>query len=254
MNPRLDLNADLGEHDGPPPPAALALLRLVTSTSIACGAHAGDDASMRVVAEEAAALGVQIGAHPSYPDREGFGRRVMTLTAAEVTETVARQVHALCAKASAAGAIVRHVKPHGALYNLASQDRLVADAVVAGITHVDASLALYAPPGSELARAGAAALLRVVAEGFLDRSYEDDGSLTPRDVPGAVLHDPDIACTRAIEWVNHGQVRTRTGRVLRQPLETLCVHGDTVGALTIATRVRAALAAAGIRVVASLLP
>jgi UPF0271 protein len=254
VSARLDLNADLGEHDGPPPAAALALLHLVTSASIACGAHAGDDRSMRLVTAEAAALGVQIGAHPSYPDREGFGRRAMQLTAADVTEAVARQVHALCSHAAASGAIVRHVKPHGALYNRAAHDRLLADAVVAGITQVDASLALYAPPGSELASAGSAAQLRVVAEGFLDRAYEDDGSLTPRDVAGAVLHAPELACARAVEWVNHGRVRTRTGRFLRRPLETLCVHGDTPDALAIATRVRAALTAAGVRIVAPLLP
>ena len=201
---RLDLNADLGEHDGAPPEPARALLRIVTSASIACGWHAGDAVSMRLTIAEAAALGVQIGAHPSYPDREGFGRRAMPMTPAEITDAVAHQVHALCAVAAAERTSVRHVKPHGALYNLACRDRRTADAITAGIVLVDARLALYAPSGSVLAEAGRAARLHVVAEGFLDRAYEDDGGLTPREVPGAVLHDAEAACERAIAWAETG--------------------------------------------------
>jgi len=251
---RLDLNADLGEHNGPPPAPARALLRIVTSANIACGAHAGDVESMRLVVVEAATLGVQIGAHPSFPDRDGFGRRVMPMTMAAISTTVAEQVSELGTVASREGATMRHVKPHGALYNLASRDRAVADAVVIGVTRADASLALYAPAGSALAAAGLAAGLRVVSEGFLDRAYEDDGALTPREVPGAVLHDPEVACARATAWVETGFVRTRTGHMLALPLETLCVHGDTPDAVAIATRVRAALADAGVRVVPSLRP
>ena len=254
MTPRLDLNADLGEHGGPPPPAARALLHIVTSVNIACGAHAGDAESMRLVVEEAAALGVQIGAHPSYPDRDGFGRRVVPMTMAGISDTVAGQVNELATIASRQGATMGHVKPHGALYNLAARDREVAGAVVDGIVRADASLALYAPHGSALAAAGASARMRVVYEGFLDRAYEDDGTLTPRDEPGAVLHDPDVARVRATTWAGSGQVRTRTGRLLALPLETLCVHGDTPDAVAIATRVREALVAAGVRLVASLQP
>lgn len=254
MSPRLDLNADLGEHDGPPPAPVRALLRIVTSANIACGAHAGDHESMRLVSAEAAALGVQIGAHPSFPDRAGFGRRVMVMSPDDVTEAVTRQVHALCVSAISEGATVRHVKPHGALYTLASRDRTTANAVVRAVVLVDASLALYAPHGSALAAAGGAACLRVVAEGFLDRAYEEDGSLTPRDVPGAVLHDADAACARALAWAATGQVRTRTGKERALSLETLCIHGDTPDALAIATRVREALAAAGVRLLASLDP
>ena len=251
---RLDLNADLGEHDGPPPPPARALLHLVTSVNIACGAHAGDAESMRLVVAEAAALGVQIGAHPSFPDRDGFGRRVVPMALAGISDTVAGQVSALITIASRQGATMAHVKPHGALYNLAARDRAVADAVVAGIVRADASLALYAPHGSALAAAGASGRLRVVSEGFLDRAYEDDGTLTPRDVPGAVLHDPDVACVRATTWADSGLVRTRTGRLLALPLETLCVHGDTPDAVAIAKRVRDALVDAGVRVVKALGP
>lgn len=252
MSPRLDLNADLGEHDGAPAPAARALLRAVTSANIACGAHAGDAASMRHVAADAAALGVQIGAHPSFPDREGFGRRVLPLTAVDITELVARQVHALCDAASGEAAQVRHVKPHGALYNLACVDRQVAEAVVTGIVQVDRGLALYAPDTSALAAAGRASALRVVAEGFLDRAYEDDGTLTPRAVPGAVLHDAQAARLRAITWVRTGELRSRTGRRLALALETLCIHGDTPDAAAMAMLVREALAAAGIRLMPSL--
>ena len=254
MTPRLDLNADVGEHDGAPPPSALALLRVLTSASVACGWHAGDLTSMRLTIAAAAAAGVQVGAHPSYPDREGFGRRVLPMSTGEVTDAVARQVHALCDVALAEGTRVRHVKPHGALYNVAWRDRGIADAVAAGITRVDRSLALYAPYGSALWAAGDAAGLRVLAEGFLDRTYEDDGTLTPRDVPGAVIHDPDAARLRAVTWARTGRVETRTGLVLALPLETLCVHGDTPDAATIAARVREGLEAAGVRLLPALDP
>ena len=252
MTPRLDLNADLGEHEGPPPPASLALLHVVTSANIACGGHAGDAVSMRETMAQAAVLGVQIGAHPSYPDPVNFGRRVLPMTPREITEMVTGQIDLLCASASSGGLRVRHVKPHGALYNLACRQRDVADAITAAIVLVDRELALYAPHGSELAAAATQARLRFVAEGFLDRAYEDDGTLTPREVPGAVLRDPEAARVRAVDWVHTGQVRTRAGGVLTLPLETLCVHGDTPDAVVIATTAREALAAAGIRLVPSL--
>lgn len=252
MIPRLDLNADLGEHDGPPPAAALALLRVITSVNIACGGHAGDEASMGQTARQAALFGVQVGAHPSYPDRDGFGRRVLPMTPHEVTDAVARQVDALGRLARAHGAWVRHVKPHGALYNLACRDRATADAITTAIVSVDRHLALYAPHASALAQAGLSAGLRVVAEGFLDRAYEEDGTLTPRQAEGAVLHDPEAARLRAIEWVRTGQVRTRTGRLLSLAIDTLCVHGDTPDAVAIATLVRTSLLGAGVRVVPSL--
>ncbi len=247
MTHRIDLNADLGEHDGPPPSADLALLQVVTSANVACGGHAGDEASMRGTAVQAAARGVQVGAHPSYPDREGFGRRVVALSPAAVTDAVARQVHALRSAALVEGVAVRHVKPHGALYNVASRDRLVADAIAAAIVMVDAELALYAPYGSALAEAGRAAHLQVVPEGFLDRAYEDDGSLTPRSVPGAVLNDVASARDRAITWVRSGEVRARSGRMLSLPIETLCIHGDTQDAVALASSVRQGLESEGVR-------
>jgi 5-oxoprolinase (ATP-hydrolysing) subunit A len=254
MTLRLDINADVGEHDGPPSSSALALLDVITSANIACGWHAGDATSMRHTLVHCAALGVQVGAHPSYPDRDGFGRRVIPLTAGEVTDAVAHQLEALCALAEAERAKVTHVKPHGALYNVACVDAAVADAVVRGVTLVGCATALYAPGDSELAASARAAGLRVVAEGFLDRAYEDDGRLTPREVPGAVLHDADAARARAVAWARTGQVVARSGRTLRLPLETLCVHGDTPDAVTIASRVREGLEASGVSVRPALAP
>ena len=254
MTPRLDLNADVGEHDGPPPPAALALLRLVTSANIACGWHAGDATSMRRTVAECATLGVQIGAHPSYPDREGFGRRILPLTPHEIADAVTHQVQALCAIADAEHARVAHAKPHGALYNLACVDAVVAAAVVRGVRAVGCVSALYAPHGSALAVAAHEAGLRVVAEGFLDRAYEDDGRLTPRDVPGAVLDDADEARRRAVHWARSGQVVARSGRCLTLPLETLCVHGDTADAARLVAAVREGLEAAGVAVRPALAP
>ncbi len=248
MISRLDINADLGEFDGPPDEAALALLRVVTSVNVACGGHAGDEDSMRGTIADAVRRGVTIGAHPSYPDRDGFGRHAMAMSTGAIAACVAEQVRVLCDCAGREGGVVRHVKPHGALYNVAWRDSDVAAAIVAGIDSVDPTLALYAPHGSALA--GAAASHRVIYEGFLDRAYEDDGTLVPRGVPGAVLHDAEVACARAVDWARTGVVTARTGRALALPIETLCVHGDTSGALALATRTRAALDAAGVHVVA----
>jgi UPF0271 protein len=176
------------------------------------------------------------------------------MSLAEISGVVIHQLQTLRAIASGESARVRHVKPHGALYNLACRDFDVANAIAEAIGRVDRGLCLYAPHGSALARAGETAGLRVVAEGFLDRAYEDDGGLTSRDVPGAVLVDPEAARIRAIEWVRTGQVRTRTGHLLSLPLETLCVHGDTPDAAAIAAQVRDALVAAGVRLAAPLQP
>ena len=248
MSLRLDLNADVGEHDGPPPAAARALLRVITSANIACGWHAGDPVSMRQTVEAASVLGVQIGAHPSYPDRDGFGRRSMILSPQEIADAVTHQVRALALIASDERTRVAHVKPHGALYNAAWQDADVAAAIVAGIVAVDRGLALYAPHASALAAAGLEVGLRVVAEGFADRNYEDDGTLTPRGHVSAVIHEPHAVGARAVSWLHTGVVAARSGRPLQMPVETLCVHGDTPGAAVIAEHLRASLVAAGVGV------
>ena len=228
----IDLNADLGEGGT----QDAALLELVSSANIACGGHAGDEETMRRSIEKALACGVAIGAHPGYEDREHFGRLAMVLSLEKVTDLVQRQVEALATLAENAGARLHHVKPHGALYNQASRDALLAAAVVAGITRVSPDLILYALPPSALAEAGRAAGLAVYAEGFADRRYRFDGSLMPRGEPGAVIKDVDAAVVQAMEIVSHGKV------------ETLCVHGDGVTAVAILRAVRARLGEAGLAV------
>lgn len=228
----IDLNADLGEGGTEDE----ALLALVTSANIACGGHAGDEETMRRSIKNALACGVAIGAHPGYEDREHFGRLAMTLPLEKVTDLVRRQVNKLFTLASEAGARLHHVKPHGALYNQAARDPLLAAAVVEGIARVSPDLILYAQPKSALAEAGRAAGLTVRAEGFADRRYRDDGSLMPRGEPGAVIKDVDAAVAQAIDIASTGAV------------ETLCVHGDGVTAVAILRALRGKLGEAGLAV------
>ena len=218
----IDLNADLGEGGT----QDAALLELVSSANIACGGHAGDEETMRRSIDLALASGVAIGAHPGYEDREHFGRLAMTLPLGMVTALVRRQIAKLSDLATTAGACLHHVKTHGALYNQASRDPLLATAVVAGITSVSPELILYALPGSALAEAGRAAGLTVCAEGVADRRYRLDGSLMPRGEPGAVIKDVDAAVAQALGIVSSGRV------------ETLCVHGDGVTAVAILRALR----------------
>ena len=233
----VDFNCDLGEgcgHDA-------ELMPFITSANIACGAHAGDEATMRATVELARINGVAVGAHPGFADRENFGRRELTLSLAELRETVRSQVTALVALGP-----VGHVKPHGALYNLAARDRAVANAVVAGITAVDPASRLYAPAGSELIRAGLAAGLRVASEVFADRTYRADGSLTPRSEPGALIHDETAAVAQVLRMVREGVVRSRDGTDVEVRADTVCLHGDGAQAVALARRLRAELTAAGI--------
>lgn len=228
----IDLNADLGEGGT----EDANLLGLVSSANIACGGHAGDEATMRRSIELALASGVAIGAHPGYEDREHFGRLAMTLPLEEVTSLVRRQLERLAKLASEAGARLHHVKPHGALYNQASRDPLLAAAVVAGISGVSPELILYALPNSALAEAGRAARLTVRAEGFADRRYRDDGTLMPRGEPGAVIKDVDAAVAQALAIASNGVA------------DTLCVHGDGVTAVAILQALRPKLEATGLAV------
>ena len=225
----IDLNADLGEGGT----EDATLLGLVSSANIACGGHAGDEATMRRSIELALASGVAIGAHPGYEDRAHFGRLAMTLPLEEVTGLVRRQVERLAVLASEAGTRLHHVKPHGALYNQASRDPLLAAAVVAGIPP---DLVLYALPNSALAEAGRAAGLIVCAEGFADRRYRDDGSLMPRGEPGAVIKDVDAAVAQALAIASNGVA------------DTLCVHGDGVTAVAILQALRPRLEAADLTI------
>lgn len=228
----IDLNADLGEGGA----EDIALLGLVSSANIACGGHAGDERTMRQTIERAMAAGVVLGAHPGYEDREHFGRRALVLPLAQVTDLVRRQIEKLAALAGEAGGRLHHVKPHGALYNQADRDPLLAAAVVKGITEVSSELMLYAPPAGQLAAAGRAAGLALCAEGFADRRYLENGSLMPRAEPGAVISNVDDAVAQAMAIVSNGEV------------DSLCVHGDGATAVMILRALRAALEADGLTI------
>jgi UPF0271 protein len=242
----VDLNADVGESAGGLSATDRELVPLLTSASIACGVHAGDTASMQATLAHAARAGVCVGAHPGLADREGFGRRVRDVTPDEVEALVALQVDALAGLAAREGAVLRHVKAHGALYTMAARDEGVARAVVAGVASADRALRVFAPAGSALARAAGEAGLRVVREAFADRGYEADGSLTPRGRPGAALEDPAVVARRVVAMVNEGAVATAGNGRVALVFDTLCIHGDTPGAAAIARAVRDALEAAGI--------
>lgn len=244
----IDLNADLGETvDGMPTGDDEAIFPLVTSANIACGGHAGDAASMTEAVARAARFGVAIGAHPAYPDRAGFGRTRMTISAGDLCETLTAQMSAL----ADAGADIRYVKPHGALYNVAVHDAEHAEAVVlatlATAERIGKPLAILGL-GGHISRLSELHGIRFVREAFLDRGYEDDGTLVSRAEPGAVLHDPQVVADRAVRFVRDGVVTTRSGIDIPVHAESLCVHGDTPEAVTMARAVRSALTAAHIAV------
>lgn len=245
----VDLNCDLGESLGVWPLGDDAtLLGLVSSANVACGFHAGDPTTMRRTCAGAATRGVAVGAHVGYRDLVGFGRRFLDVDPAELADEVVYQVGALGAVARAAGTAVRYVKPHGALYNAIVHHEAQAAAVVAGVRSVDPTLPLVALPGSVVARLARDAGLRVVTEAFVDRGYRADGTLVPRREPGALVTDPALAAERAVRMAVDGVVRAADGTDVRLDVETLCVHGDTLGAVATARAVRAALADAGVDV------
>jgi UPF0271 protein len=245
---KIDLNADIGESLDVSAAGDAHLLRIITSGNIACGYHAGDSSVMRLTVRAAQRAGVSIGAHPSFPDREGFGRRDMSLTSVEITDVVLAQLRALHAIAGDEGATLRHVKPHGALYNMSVRRADMAEAIASAVVAFDSRLRLVGLPGSELLAAGARLGLPVAAEGFADRSYESDGSLTPRHVAGAVLSNVGDAVARAARMVCSGTVVARDGSTVALKIDTICVHGDTPGAVEMAAAVRAALEASGVEV------
>jgi 5-oxoprolinase (ATP-hydrolysing) subunit A len=248
---RADLNCDMGESFGAYTIGAdEAVMPSITSANIACGYHAGDPGVMRRTVCLARDAGVAVGAHPGFPDLQGFGRRDLRLTPQDAEDMVLYQIGALASIARAEGVELAHVKPHGALYNMAIRDRSLADAVARAVVATDSRLALFALPNSELARAGAALNLRVALEGFADRAYEPDGSLTPRLHAGAVIHDLDIVVQRAVRLIVDGEVVATDGSILTMQVDTICVHGDTPGAATLARAIRAGLERAGIMVAA----
>jgi UPF0271 protein len=245
----VDLNCDVGESFGAWQMGADAdVIPSVTSVNIACGYHAGDPGVMRRTVRFAQAAGASIGAHPGLPDLAGFGRRDLSVTPRELEDMVLYQIGALAAIAHAEGAVVSHVKPHGALYNMAAKNRALAGAIAKAVASFDRGLVFYALAGSPMLDVGRDAGLTVAAEGFADRSYEADGSLTPRAQPGSVVSDPSIVVARAIRMVRDGTVVTTSGHEIALRIDTLCVHGDTPGAEMVARELRRGLQSAGIAV------
>jgi len=242
----IDLNGDIGEGLGQWPMGDdEALLGIITSANIACGFHAGDPSIMRRTCEIAARLGVAIGAHVSYPDLAGFGRRFIDIAPTELTDVVTYQIGALQAIALAAGSRVSYVKPHGALYNTIVTHEAQAAAVVAGVAACG-PLPLMGLAHSTVLRRAAQAGLPTVTEGFVDRAYNSDGSLVSRLLPGAVLHDVEFVAARAVRMVTNKSVIAIDGSEIEVDFNSLCVHGDTPEAVQIAGAVRDALAAADI--------
>lgn len=232
---RIDLNGDMGESFGI---YRLgndeAMMDYVTSVNIACGFHAGDPLVMRKTVQLAIKKGVAIGAHPGFPDLLGFGRRAMSIAPDEAYAYVVYQIGALSAFVRAEGGKMTHVKPHGALYNLAAKDVTLAEAIAQAIYDVDPTLILYGLAGSQLIAAGKKIGLRTASEVFADRTYQSDGSLTPRNVPQALVTDEQEAVAQVIKMVSEGYVRTLEGADVPIEADTVCIHGDGPNALAFA--------------------
>jgi UPF0271 protein len=247
----IDLNADLGESYGAWRLGDdRALLDVVTSANLACGFHAGDPTTLLETARLAATRRVALGAQVSYPDLRGFGRRDLDLPAADLMADVIYQVGALQGIAAAAGTHVLYLKPHGALYNRVVHDEVQAAAVVDAVIAVDPTLAIVGLPDSEIGRLAEAEGLRFVPEAFADRAYRPDGTLVPRTEPGAVLHDPAEIAERMLRLATEGILTAVDGTDIALSAETVCVHGDTPGAVAVARAVRAALEGAGLTIAA----
>ncbi len=243
----MDLNSDLGESFGAWRMGDDdAMLKIVTSANVACGFHAGDPAGILHTLRAAAENGVTVGAHVGYPDLAGFGRRNMDMASADLTAAVIYQIGALQALARTAGVTVRYVKPHGALYNTIAHDERQARAVIAAILAVDPGLVLLALAGSPLVAWARDAGLRVVAEAFADRAYTPQGTLVARSQPGAVLHDEALVGRRMVQLVRDGAVEAVEGSLARVQADSICVHGDSPGAVAMARAVRQALENDGI--------
>lgn len=253
----IDLNADIGEADTPEwARAEAAILEHISSANIACGGHAGDATSMARTVRNAAANGVVIGAHPAYPDRENFGRRSLVLgediSVRALERSLTEQIIHLAEIAAANGAAVRYVKPHGQLYNDAVSDPQKAELIARVIAWIDPGLTLLGGPRSEMGKAAKAAGLNFVAEGFIDRRYSDDGHLIPRSQSGAVIADQNERLDQARSLATTGAVQTASGAALDIQAQSLCVHGDSAGAVETARQARRAIEQAGVTVKAFL--
>jgi 5-oxoprolinase (ATP-hydrolysing) subunit A len=246
---RIDINSDMGEsfgaysigHDA-------GLMKAITSANVAAGFHAGDPSVLRDTIRSAKQHNVAVGAHPGFPDLVGFGRRELHVTPKEAEDMVLYQVAAVAGVAAAEGVKIQHVKPHGALFNMAVRNVELSSAIARAVAAFDRSLILFGLPGSEILAAGKAAGLRVAAEVFADRAYEPDGSLASRRKPGSVIHDADAVVTRAVRMAKEKTVVAIDGSIVQLEADTVCVHGDTPGSDQLAAKIRAGLEAAGITV------
>jgi UPF0271 protein len=244
---RVDLNADVGEsfgaytvgHDA-------SIMASITSANIAAGFHAGDPSVLRATVRLAIAHGVAIGAHPGFPDLAGFGRRELHVAPSEAEDFILYQIAAVAGVAAAEGARLVHVKAHGALFNMAATDRSLADALARAVVAFDPSLRVFAPPDSEMLHAARALRLPVAVEAFADRAYEPNGQLTPRQTPGAVIHDLRSVVARAVGVVEDHVVVAVDGSRIHVDADTICIHGDTAGSDQLAAAIRAGLEAAGV--------
>ena len=250
MTARININADLGEgHGAFEIGDDLALLDIVKTANIACGMHGGDPTVMRRVLAEAAARGVSIGPHPGFNDLWGFGRRAIRMNAGDLEYLVAYQIGALRGLAAYERQTPTHMKIHGAMNNMACEDRDYADAIARALKTVAPDLIHLVIPGGQMERATLEAGLTLAREGFVDRSYEADGLLTPRGVPGAVIKDPEAAADRAVRMATEGVVVARTGETIALEIESLCVHGDEPSAVAVARAARDGLEQAGVQIV-----
>ena len=246
---KVDLNCDLGESFGAYTIGLDArVIPHISSANVACGYHAGDPAVMRKTVAMAAREGVAVGAHPGFPDLVGFGRRNMTVSPDEAYEYMLYQLGALSAFAKAAGVRLQHVKPHGALYNMAGKDASLAAAVARAIYDFDPSLILLGLSGSAMLTEGEKLGLRCAKEVFADRGYNEDGSLVNRKLPGAMITDENLAIERVLRMLEHGEVEAVTGKVIPIEADSVCVHGDNEHAVEFVTKIRAAIEAHGMQV------
>jgi UPF0271 protein len=245
----IDLNSDLGESFGAFKVGNdQAVLQYISSANVACGYHAGDHNVMFETVKLAQKYGVSIGAHPGFPDIQGFGRREMSLGPREIYHLVIYQIGALAAVCKACGASLSHVKPHGALYNMAAKDRKIAEAIAQAVADFDSSLVLYGLAGSELVKAGYENGLQVAEEVFADRTYQPDGTLTSRKEKHAMIHDVELAVNKVIRMIKEGKVEAVDGTDIAIQADTICVHGDGPEALQFVSQLKQALIAENIEI------
>ena len=252
MTLSIDLNSDLGEGYGAWAMGDdAAMLKIVSSANVACGFHAGDPSGILETVRQAAHLGVAVGAHVSYPDRVGFGRRAMDVAPTDLAADVIYQIGALQALCAAAGTRVTYVKPHGALYNSIAEDARQGEAVISAIKAADPSLALMGLAGAPILKRAADAGLATIFEAFADRAYTPSGTLVSRRESGSVLHDANLVAERMLQLAIEGTIQAIDGTVLRLQADSICVHGDSLGAVQMAARVRQVLTEQGVAIVAN---